>query len=179
MSEIDHPVQTTKTLITALIVATVLATILFVIVVLPAEYGIDPTGVGERFGLTALAEAQPTDIFELTDEALTFALREDETEIVIPARDALEFKFQLEQYGNLAYEWTTDNGALYFDLHGEPEADASGSFVSYASATNSEMKGSITAPFAGSHGWFWRNSSGSDVTVTLKTQGNYEILGLR
>ena len=35
------------------LVASVIATVLFV---LPAEYGIDPTGAGEKLGLLALAE---------------------------------------------------------------------------------------------------------------------------
>lgn len=179
MSEIDHPIQSTKSLINALIVALVIAAILFITIVLPAEYNIDPTGVGQRLGLTVFAVAPPTDIFALSDESSAIAFREDETTIIVPASDALEFKFHLEQFGSLAYEWSTDNGVLYFDLHGEPQGDSNGYFVSYASATNSDMKGSITAPFSGSHGWFWRNSSGEDVTVSLKTQGNYEVLGLR
>ena len=179
MSEIDHPVQSAKTLIYALMVALVIAVILFVTIVLPAEYDIDPTGVGERLGLTILAAAPAIDIFTLSDDSSTMAVREDETTIIVPGRDALEFKFQLAQFGSLTYEWSTDNGVLYFDLHGEPQGDTTGYFISYASATNSEMKGSITTPFAGSHGWFWRNSSNEDVTVSLKTQGNYEVLGLR
>ncbi|PKL97106.1 MAG: transmembrane anchor protein, partial [Gammaproteobacteria bacterium HGW-Gammaproteobacteria-9] len=27
--------------------------------------------------------------------------------------------------------------------------------------------------FDGTHGWFWRNRSNSDVTITLKTKGEY------
>ncbi len=179
MSEITHPIQSTKTLVNALITALVIAAILFITTVLPAEYNIDPTGIGQRLGLTVLAATPPTEILPLADVTSTIAYREDETTIIVPASDALEYKFQLEQYGNLTYEWSTDNGVLYFDLHGEPQEDSNGYFVSFAAATNSEMKGSITAPFAGSHGWFWRNSSNSDVTVSLKTQGNYEVLGLR
>ena len=30
-----------------------------------------------------------------------------------------------------------------------------------------------TAIFDGTHGWFWRNRSNSDVTITLKTKGEY------
>ena len=41
--------------------------------------------------------------------------REDETTIIVPASDALEFKFQLEQFGSLTYEWSTDN-ATSFDF---------------------------------------------------------------
>ncbi|MBL4821063.1 MAG: hypothetical protein JKY98_08780 [Gammaproteobacteria bacterium] len=174
-----HPIQSTKTLIKALIIAIVIAIILFITLVLPAEYNIDPTGIGQRLGLTILAAAPPAENSALSGESSTITFREDETTIIVPANKGLEYKFHLEQYGNLIYEWSTDNTALYFDLHGEPEGDSTGYFESFATATNSEMKGSITVPFAGSHGWYWRNSSDDDVTISLKTQGNYEVLGLR
>jgi hypothetical protein len=31
----------------------------------------------------------------------------------------------------------------------------------------------LVAAFDGKHGWFWRNRTGSEVTVTLKTEGDY------
>tara|TARA_R110002020_G_scaffold232768_2_gene444272 strand:+ start:11459 stop:11578 length:120 start_codon:yes stop_codon:yes gene_type:complete len=31
----------------------------------------------------------------------------------------------------------------------------------------------LEAAFDGNHGWFWRNRTGSPVTVTLKTDGDY------
>ena len=34
-------------------------------------------------------------------------------------------------------------------------------------------KGEFTAIFDGTHGWFWRNRSNRDVTITLKTKGEY------
>ncbi|KIN74262.1 hypothetical protein [Sulfitobacter guttiformis] len=33
--------------------------------------------------------------------------------------------------------------------------------------------GSITAPFAGDHSWFWRNRDKTDRRVTLKLRGDY------
>ncbi|ESX64629.1 hypothetical protein X759_30630 [Mesorhizobium sp. LSHC420B00] len=27
--------------------------------------------------------------------------------------------------------------------------------------------------FDGNHGWFWRNRGGSDVTLTIQTEGDY------
>ena len=96
----------------------------------------------------------------------------------MPARDGLEYKFFLNQYANLGYEWS-GNGPLYFDLHGEPEGDTTGYFESYAAAKLAEMKGSITVPFDGSHGWYFRNDTETDVKVTLKTLGNYSIIGLK
>jgi hypothetical protein len=33
--------------------------------------------------------------------------------------------------------------------------------------------GELIAAFTGNHGWFWRNRGQADVTVTLKTGGDY------
>jgi len=33
--------------------------------------------------------------------------------------------------------------------------------------------GEIKAAFDGSHGWFWRNRTSSNITITLQTNGEY------
>lgn len=37
-------------------------------------------------------------------------------------------------------------------------------------------EGGILAPFAGEHGWFWRNRDDEAVTVTLEIKGDYSEL---
>jgi len=178
MSEIEHAIQTTSSLVKALAISLVIAVILFITMVLPAEFGIDPTGIGQRLGLNNLAVVEPEqEVIARAGEG-DLAFREDEVEIEIPAGRGLEYKFFLNQSANLTYEWSSTE-TLYFDLHGEPEGDTTGYFESYGAATVDTMKGSVTTPFTGSHGWYWRNDEDSDVTVTLKTLGNYEVLGLR
>lgn len=182
MNEVVLPIQTTRTLIKSLIAALLLAIAVFVTIVLPAEYNIDPTGIGAKLGLTVLAtavtETAPA-VITTTDTATDATTREDLTTVTIPANNGVEYKFYLQQYGKLSYEWSSAANVLYFDLHGEPEGNTTGYFESYASANGSEMKGSLTAPFTGSHGWYWSNSSNADVVVTLKTQGEYAIIGLK
>jgi len=178
MSEVDHPIQSTASLIKALAIAFFIASVLFITLVLPAEFGIDPTGTGNRLGLMNLVavEAEAPLVLRAGEGDLT--PRTDETVIAIPANSGLEYKFFLTQHGSLNYEWSADT-PLYFDLHGEPEGDTTGYFESYGAATVDEMKGTITTPFAGSHGWYWSNSTSEDIDVTLKTQGNYEIIGIK
>ena len=183
MSEIEHSIQPARTLAKAFAAAVTLAAIILLTIVLPAEYNIDPTGIGGRLGLTILSSNLASSVPEQipgvaigTDDP---GYREDQTAITIPANKGLEYKFHLQQYGNLTYEWSSGDGVLYFDLHGEPDGDTTGYFESFAAANGNEMKGSITAPFAGSHGWYWRNGSSEDVVVNLKTQGIYEIIGLK
>lgn len=178
MSEVEHPIQSTGSLVKALLCALVIATVLFVTMVLPAEYGIDPTGLGTRLGLNNLTNAVPPELVLNNPGEGELELREDTTEIVVPARDGLEYKFFVNQHATLTYAWSS-TGPVYFDLHGEPENNTTGSFVSYAEAKLTEMKGSVTTPFAGSHGWYFRNDTETDATVTLTTRGSYSILGLK
>ena len=55
MNDINPPVPSLKSLIIASIFATLLASLILISAVLPAEYGIDPTGLGKMMGLTALS----------------------------------------------------------------------------------------------------------------------------
>src|SRR5215204_2053532 len=54
MSEINHPVLEKKKIIKALFIALLIAAVLLITIVLPAEYGIDPTGAGKVFGFSRL-----------------------------------------------------------------------------------------------------------------------------
>ena len=72
-----------------------------------------------------------------------------------------------------------NTSSVYFDFHGEPAGDTTGYFESYAIATTDQMRGSVTVPFDGSHGWYWKNSTNQDVVIELKTAGNYLVIGLK
>jgi hypothetical protein len=75
------------------------------------------------------------------------------------------------------YEWTSGVTALYFDFHGEPAGDTTGYFESFSIATTNNMQGSLTTPFKGSHGWYWKNTTQQPVTVALSLKGYYRIKG--
>jgi hypothetical protein len=171
-------VVSTKTLLKSTIVATVVALIVFVIFILPAEYNIDPTHIGHKLGLTALAhhddDAAPQD-----DIAANLKQGQQVIEVTVPAGKGIEYKFQMAQHAKMKYEWLTDGEPVYFDLHGEPQGDTTGYFESYAIATVSEMKGSFTSPFDGSHGWYWKNNSGAPIAIQLIIEGQYDVIGLQ
>ncbi|MCK9607979.1 hypothetical protein A1359_15730 [Methylomonas lenta] len=193
MNDTKPPVQSLKSLTIASIFATLLAGLILITAILPAEYGIDPTGFGRMTGLTALS-TQTT----ATSQSLTIACPaqntaenlaqngqqppttqwQDTVKIVVPAGEGLEYKFHLIKGAALEYSWATDGARLYFDFHGEPQGDKTGYFKSYKESTDNQSSGSLSAPFEGSHGWFWENKSSSPVTVVLNTKGSYRILGL-
>jgi hypothetical protein len=100
-------------------------------------------------------------------------------EVMVPAGRGIEYKFDMQQFEKMTYEWITDGTALFVDLHGEPKGDTSGYYESYVIATSADMKGSFTAPFAGSHGWYWKNKSNQPVAVQLLVKGQYKVIGLK
>lgn len=183
MNESDIPVQSARSILVATLLALFFSAVILVVAVLPAEYNIDPTGLGKSLGLTQLsgAEANETEIIEpdkvVSGEKQGF--RGDRNQIVVPPMQGIEYKLQLAQYGKLKYEWQSVGGPLYFDFHGEPQGDTSGFFESYSIGTSSSMSGTLTTPFEGSHGWYWRNDSPRPITVTLVTQGKYTVLGIK
>jgi hypothetical protein len=152
MNDFNPPVQSLKSLLIATALATLLAAVILVTAVLPAEYGIDPTGLGKNLGLTTL--------------------------LVVPAHSGLEYKFQLVKGATLDYAWKTDGTKLYFDFHGEPKGDKTGYFKSFQVSTDNQANGALIAPFEGIHGWYWENKTTAPITILLNTKGSYQIVGL-
>ena len=109
-------VVSTKTLVKSTIFATIMAAVVFVCFILPAEYNIDPTHIGHRLGLTALASHDDT----LTETGIAVATERGQEliEVIVPAGKGIEYKFQMGRYDKMTYEWLTDDEPLYFDLHG-------------------------------------------------------------
>lgn len=164
-----------RSLIKATITSFVIAVITLVLFVLPAEYNIDPTGIGAKLGLTVFNQESTT-----TEAAASTSDGEmDVVTVTVPAGRGIEYKLAMQQYQKVIYQWETEEGELYFDLHGEPEGDTTGYFESYTIATSNKMKGSFTVPFAGSHGWYWRNNSDKDINVQLIIEGDYVIQGIK
>jgi hypothetical protein len=174
----QHTVSS-KTLLKASASATLVAIVALITLILPAEYNIDPTGIGHKLGLTVLAT--PSVAATPTPDKSTQAGSDkyQVIEVIVPAGQGIEYKFSMQQNHKMTYEWLTDGPALYFDLHGEPQGDTTGYFESYAIATLDGMKGSFTTAFAGSHGWYWKNTSDKPVAVQLMVKGQYKVIGLK
>ena len=160
----------------------VLTVLLAVLVVLPAERGMDPTGVGGMLGLTALGdlkhgagsdaahEAPPADV-DVATAAPSF--RTDELSVTIAPKKGTEVKAVMRAGDQLLYSWDAAGGRVFYDFHGEPAGAASDVFTSFEKGTKGAAKGEFEAPFEGVHGWYWQNVGAEPVTVTLKTSGVY------
>jgi hypothetical protein len=174
------------------------AALLLVLIVLPAEYGVDPTGLGARMGLTAMrAPARtlqiqdviggnagyrevkvpdPGDPTPLPNRAVvqlktTDAPTKKLTVRLEPGQET-EIKAALDAAQVILYSWHAD-GEVYTDFHGH-EPDAGREFVRYEEQQSGhEGRGSLVAPFTGEHGWFWLNVSDKPVILTLTVSGYY------
>jgi len=190
-----------KTLLRGALIAAGVAGVLLVTAVLPAEYGIDPTGVGKALGLTQMSSAAAASATAPAPaiggmsgatkgstvsakgeaRALTIAsaqkvdYRADTMEIVLPPKKGLEVKTHLAKGATLIYGWKTKNGELVnHDFHGEPVDAGKDEFESFILEKGvNQSRGSLIAPFTGVHGWYWKNLSSEPVTIVLSTSGFY------
>jgi len=161
-------------------------------VYLPAEYGVDPTGMGTVLGLTEMGEIKQELAREAAEDALihgeqSSSLMDDIFGLFVGAAHAQEVwtntvNFTLDPgataeiklvmaAGDVAeYAWVAEGGRINFDLH----AHGDGQSIDYDRGRGAtEGTGSIEAPFPGEHGWFWRNRDETAVTVTLQLRGSY------
>jgi hypothetical protein len=172
-------------LLRATALAFVVAAVLLILIVLPAEYGVDPTGIGRRLGLTRLAAAdtheQPAAIpagrlAAAIERPASF--RVDEVGLTLASGEGAEIKATMREGDRFVYSWSTHGGAVDFDMHGEPAVRKGDEYSSYSKKDGETgSHGSFEAPFDGTHGWFWQNLGADPVTITLKTSGFYDRIG--
>ncbi|MEO1639720.1 MAG: transmembrane anchor protein [Pseudomonadota bacterium] len=178
------------------IIAGIGAVFIGVAVYMPAELGQDPTGVGSLLGLTEMGEikqqlkAEAEADAELHGGDQSSSLMNDILGLFVSAAHAqeawqdtitftlepgayTEMKATMEEGATLFYAWTSEGGRINFDLH----AHAGGQDVTYEKGRGqTEGAGSFETPFAGDHGWFWRNRDDEVVTVTLQLRGDYSAI---
>lgn len=193
-----------KQLVKSTVMAAAVAAVILVTVVLPSEYGIDPTGTGSVLGLTEMGEiktqlaeeadlkktqevqvpattrASPQQGSSLMDRLIqefgvraAFAqeVRQDEMSVTLKPGEATEINLTMTTGAKAAYECTAEGGVVNFDMHADGN---SGETTSYEKGrAKPSGSGELQAAFDGKHGWFWRNRTDGDVTLTLKTSGVY------
>lgn len=190
---------TTGQLLKSTVLAAGVAGALLVTVVLPAEYGVDPTRVGSVLGLTDMgrikrqlaaeaevatqaeaastaapavpAAASPAAAVAAAPATPAMGARSDRTVITLKPNAAAEIKLVMEEGARARFVWSSSGGKVNFDTH----ADRPGvNYHGYGKGSSQSESGDLVAAFAGSHGWFWRNRTGETVTITLETSGSYK-----
>jgi hypothetical protein len=170
------------------IIAVLVAGILLLLVILPAEYGVDPTGVGDFLGLKKMGEIKVSLEKEAIIEPVVFKDNSvqpekeksksvednhDITEILLAPNEAIEIKLEMKKGAVANYQWSSNNGALNFNLHGDGYIGMHKTTTYKKGRMVSSDNGELIAEFDGFHGWFWRNRNNKPVTVSLETTGDY------
>lgn len=171
--------------------ALIVAGVVLVVVVLPAEYGIDPLGTGKALGLDRLAvtsaggtptittqegspdpiELEPVRPGANTPQAMRFKV--DSVAFELGPFEGLEYKYRIEKGGAMVYSWTA-TGDVKFDFHGEPDGARDGYAESYEQKERVKAaNGTFFAPTPGIHGWFWENQTSDVITIRLTSSGFY------
>lgn len=189
----DVELPSSKQLVHSTLIGVAAASAILVVAVLPAEYGVDPTGAGEVLGLTEMgrikmqlaAEAEADRAAEVATPTpaepvvaprpeappmAPAAVRSDEMAITLTPGEGAEVKLVMDKGAKASFSWTVAGGVVNFDLH----ADGSGRSTSYKKGRGvPAAEGVLEAAFEGNHGWYWRNRGETPVTVTLRTSGAY------
>jgi hypothetical protein len=162
------------------------AGVILVIAVLPAEFGVDPLGIGRWLGLTAMNDVQRSvQAFEASrasagGSGATLAAQDrpyqhEVVEFKLAPRDSVEYKYRLDKGEALLYSWKA-TGLVNYELHAEPDGAPQGFAESFEKKERQDgASGTLTAPFAGIHGWYWENTTDREVTVTLSAAGFYNM----
>lgn len=186
-------------LLRSTIIAIAGAIVILVTVILPAEYGIDPTGAGKVMGLTEMGQikeelskeaerdhrtslpdrGEPGIVSRLLGVLVGTAYAQDkgtwkdEIRFELKPRETHELKLTMKKGDIADYKMIVEGGRVNFDLH----AHSGGKAVTYEKGRGSKgSEGKLVAAFDGNHGWFWRNRDRKALTVTLKLRGAYSAI---
>jgi hypothetical protein len=182
----------------ATLIAAGVAAVVLVTTVLPAEYGVDPTGIGRVLGLTPMGEMKrdaaaapeaavaPAAETAATDNGDILLDEEPATpaaaaggsvgrvQLTLAPGQGEEVKATMNAGDEFTYDWSTGGPVIRFELHGEPIPAKGDEFTSFEKGSSAGAKGKFRAPFDGTHGWYWRNTTDAPVTVTVSATGAFQ-----
>lgn len=203
ISPFEAKPPSTRQILTSVVAATVGAAVVLVTVILPAEYNVDPTGIGAALGLTALnapaKTVQFTDVVGGNERYREVAIpdfgepaplpnpavfqeqaaapRAEQKTVTLQPGEQTEIKLLLAAAQVVTFSWQAEGGVVYVDFHGHEPGDNNKFWVRYQEQQSGTAgRGSLVAPFAGEHGWFYLNISEQPITVNLNVNGYYDGL---
>ncbi len=178
-----HAPPSRRRLFVAATVAIVVSAVIAIAFVLPAEFGIDPTGIGRLTGLIEISSplsspelelgARRKDVLTLFDHAPPAETgKKDRWEIELAGYESIEFKYTLEQGARMAFTWRSSQ-SLRYDMHAHPFDGGEELTESYGVGDAALMQGLYVAPFTGIHGWYWQNRTLQPVKLVLEASGGF------
>jgi hypothetical protein len=99
-------------------------------------------------------------------------LSADDISFTVAPGGFVEYKYRMDEHAPMLYSWRA-TGPVEFDFHTEPENTESSDSISFDFGEADARLGSYVAPFDGMHGWYWKNTTETPVTITLTSSGFY------
>jgi hypothetical protein len=196
----DSDLPSLAKLIKSTFLAITLAAIILITGVLPAEYGIDPTGVGNFLGLSRMGEIKVSLAQEAAAEKMLAKekasteinssepvaesvvktvtvqveapVNNDEMTFSLKPDEWREIKLKMNKGEQVSYIWWTNDGRANFDAHADSKKHKI-DYHNYGKGSTDRKEGIMEAAFDGKHGWFWRNRTSKTMTITLQVKGDY------
>ena len=202
-SQNSSPIElpSSKQLVRSTILALLAAAVLLVSIILPAEYSIDPTGIGRLLGLTQMGEIKQELAREVSDHggfemlpadtpvtqlsatdrgAEKLAIQPGETppdvkpwreEIRISLEPGEGKELKLVMEKNAVARFLWDAQPGSFNFDMHGDGDGKESIDYDTGFFVPSQEGELQAAFKGKHGWFWRNRNEVSVEVVLRLDG--------
>ncbi|MGA0607337.1 hypothetical protein ACO2Q0_15205 [Phenylobacterium sp. VNQ135] len=187
------PPLSRRRLLAASAAALALAALVVAGFVLPAEYGVDPLGIGRLSGVARLWAPDDVEIDARSSSGplareYPHGFRSDVVEIPLggflsgAAASELEYKVRMKKGATLTYAWEVTGGGdprdFRFDQHGHttPTAGEAMQVVTLRQGAGHRQQGALTAPFDGIQGWQFSNAGDGPVIVRLRLAGFYELV---
>lgn len=152
-------------LATGALAAATIASFLFV---LPAEFDMDPTGLGEVMGIKGMSGYQ---VGALTTQ--TGSVHQDQSFFWLAPFESVEFKYTMAEGQSMVFDWRAKGTAtadVIYEMHSEVDADPEQS-VTFELSRGESQRGTFVAPFDGVHGWYWENRGTEEVEIVLEATG--------
>jgi hypothetical protein len=172
------------------LIALVMAIGLLLVAVLPAEKGIDPTGLGRIIGLQEMGEIKKGLAQEMADEAAfseasasaeslavaTFgALAEKPasvTSFTVAPQQEKGVRLSLPKGARVVYAWWTTGGSVDYESRWSMPNGFTGNPAREEGRRTSARAGVLYAETDREYAWSWRNQTKAQVIITLRTNAD-------
>jgi len=172
-------------------IAALIAIVLLLTIILPAEYDIDPTGVGSVLGIRGLSHQAAVENVnaEIEESAMAAAsplhinhqppLKFVDVDLVLEPYGQGEFKLKMQANARLSYLWHSGTDLVYADLHGhtlvvgeDGEEEIVVRYLETQEGTGES--GRFDTPFGGDHGWYFLNLETRPINIRVQISGNFD-----
>jgi hypothetical protein len=104
----------------------------------------------------------------LTVSDITYKV--DAIEFLLVPDQFVEYKFNLKTGATMVFNWKS-SAPVDVDFHTVPDGKPISASETFMRGVASSGQGTYRAPYAGLHGWYWKNTGKEDVRIIINASG--------